>query len=412
MVNRQSVPAPRRRGALVAITALLLAACSSDAPQGSGGPAGAGGGPPGGARAGGLTLAPEDVAVVARTGLEEGIAITGDLRPIETVNVRARLEGDVENVFVREGQSVRAGELLAVFESVEQESGRSSAVAERAAARSELSTAQWRLEQNQQLFREGAIAEAEVRTAQQAVASARARLAAAEARLRTSSTGVRDTRVLAPVSGIIERRIVQNGERVARGASMFTLVRTDVLELAANVPSRQANAVRAGQVVHFTADGRSFDGRVARVSPTIDPSTRAVTVYVQVPNATGLFKGGTFATGRVVSRTIPSALTIPTPAIRRGQDATRPFVYRITGDNKIDVANVRLGVVDERAAIAEVVEGLEAGDRVVVGNVGALGRGMSVSIIGGERSARGGAGPGGVPATPPAPAAGAPRQNQ
>src|SRR3712207_9322208 len=75
----------------------------------------------------------------------------------------------------------------------------------------------------------------------------------------------RDTRVLAPTAGVIEKRFVQPGEHLARGANMFTLVRSTVLELAAAVAARQANDVRVGQVVHFTADGRRFDGQVARV---------------------------------------------------------------------------------------------------------------------------------------------------
>jgi RND family efflux transporter MFP subunit len=221
--------------------------------------------------------------------------------------------------------------------------------------------------------------------AQQGVTSAKAKLAAAEARMRATSSLVSDTRVLAPTSGVISQRLVENGEHLSRGASLFTLVRNDILELAAAVPARQANAVRVGQAVHFVADGRAFDGKVARVSPTVDPSTRSVTVYVQIPNASGALKGGTFATGRVVSRVVTRALVVPTSAVRQSAEDGKPFVYRIAG-KVLDVASIQLGVVDDRAGFAEVLEGLAEGDRVIIGNVGSLGRGMQVIVAGEERT--------------------------
>jgi RND family efflux transporter MFP subunit len=320
---------------------------------------------------------------VGRSVIEESVQISGDLRPLETVIVRARLEGDLQGVLVREGQSVAAGQLLASFEASEEESNRASALADREAARSDLTNAQWNLEQNTQLFRAGAIAEQELKASQQVASTARARLAAAEARVRATTSTVRDTRVTAPTSGVIEKRYVQPGEHLARGANMFTLVRSTVLELAAAVPARQANVVRVGQVAHFTADGRRFDGQVARVSPTIDPSTRAATVYIQIPNSANTLRGGTFASGRVVTRTMGNVLAVPAPAVRQSPSGGRPFVYRIAG-RVIDVAEVTLGVADDERGLVQVVEGLNAGDRVVVGNVGALGRGMQVIIAGEE----------------------------
>jgi membrane fusion protein (multidrug efflux system) len=354
--------------------------------RGARGPGGGGGGP-GGRPVPAITLAASDVASVGRSLIEEAVSISGDLRPIETVIVRARLEGDLQGVYVREGQAVAAGQLLARFEAAEEESNRASALADREAAQSELTNAQWNLEQNEQLFKAGAIAEQQLKASQQAASAARARLAAADARVRATSSLVRDTRVTAPTAGVIEKRFVQPGEHVARGAEMFTLVRSTVLELAAAVPSRQANVVRVGQVVHFTADGRRFDGRVARVSPTIDPSTRAATVYIQVPNAANVLRGGTFASGRVVTRTLGDVLTVPRAAVRQSQDAGRPFVYRIAG-RMIDVAPVTIGAVDEERGLVQVIEGLNAGDRVVVGNVGTLGRGMRVIIAGEEGGGR------------------------
>jgi RND family efflux transporter MFP subunit len=382
----------------------LAAACSKDAsgsaaggdsarggtaaqqgrPAGGGAGAARGAGGAGGRSAPSITLAATDVATVAPTTIEDGVALTGDLHPLETIDVRSRIEGDLTAVYVREGDTVRAGQLLASFEASTQESSRASAEADRVAANAELANAQWTLEQNESLFKAGAIAERDLKTSQQAVATARARLAAAVARLRASGNEARDTRVVAPASGVVEKRLVDGGVHLARGAPMFTIVRSGTLELAAAVPARQANAVRTGQVVHFVADGRRFDGKVARVSPTIDPATRSVTVYVQVPNPGNTLRGGTFATGRVVSRTLTNALAVPTGALRQGQEDGKPFVYRIDGKT-LNVAPVQVGVVDEQQGIAQITEGLQAGDRIVVGNVGTLGRGMQVTIAGAER---------------------------
>jgi membrane fusion protein (multidrug efflux system) len=216
------------------------------------------------------------------------------------------------------------------------------------------------------------------------VATARARLAAAAARLRASGNEARDTRIVAPASGVLEKRLVDAGVHLSRGAPMFTIVRSGTLELAAAVPARQATAVRPGQTVHFVADARRFDGKVARVSPTIDPATRAVTVYVQVPNPGNTLRGGTFATGRVVSRTLENVVAVPTAALRQGQEDGKPFVYRIDGKT-LNVAPVQLGAVDEQLGVAQVTEGLQNGDKVIVGNVGTLGRGMQVTIARTER---------------------------
>jgi membrane fusion protein, multidrug efflux system len=389
----------------------LAAACSKDAAGSSaggegargggaaqqGGPSGAreggaagsargpaGGGGPGGRPSPSITLAATDVATVTPMTIEDGVALTGDLHPLETIDVRSRIEGDLMEVYVREGEQVAAGQLLARFEASAQESSRASAEADRVAANAELANAEWTLEQNQSLFKAGAIAERDLKTSQQAVATARARLAAAAARLRASGNEARDTRIVAPASGVLEKRLVDAGVHLSRGAPMFTIVRSGTLELAAAVPARQATAVRPGQIVHFVADARRFDGKVARVSPTIDPATRAVTVYVQVPNPGNTLRGGTFATGRVVSRTLENVIAVPTAALRQGQEDGKPFVYRIDGKT-LNVAPVQLGAVDEQLGVAQVTEGLQNGDKVIVGNVGTLGRGMQVTIAGTER---------------------------
>jgi membrane fusion protein, multidrug efflux system len=341
-------------------------------------------GAPGGARPPSvLTLAATDVTPVRRGAVEEAVSITGNLQPLERVEVRARIEGELEDVLVREGELVRAGQLLARFESNEQESAAKSAEADRTAATTEVSTAEWNLEQTRELFKEGAVPERDVKAAEQTLATARARLAAAEQRVRAATEALRDTRVVAPVTAMVERRNAASGEHMSRGTSLFTVVRTETLELTGAVPARDANRVKTGQLVRFNADARTFTGRVARVSPTIDPASRSVGVYIQIPNAGGSLKGGTFASGRIVSRISENTLIVPTNAVRQEMGTGAPYVYRIDGD-MIERRAIQLGIIDEGIGIAEVTDGLEEGDRIVTGTVGTISRNVKVQIIGGE----------------------------
>jgi RND family efflux transporter MFP subunit len=368
-----------------ALLALLLtaAACSSEADGAAGGPPARGGSR--GDRPNSVTLAPTDVAVVRQQPVEDGPPITGNLQPLDRVDVRARLEGDLQQVLVREGQRVRAGQLLARFENVSEEGEAKSASADLASARTDLATARWNLDQTRELYEQGAVPERDVKTAEQQVSAAQARVAAAESRVTSSSTTLRDTRVIAPISGTVETRTASPGEHMTRGATILTLVRTDVLELAAAVPARDADQVTTGQPVHFVAGGRQYEGRVARVSPTVAPGSRSVTVYVTVPNEAGALKGGSFATGRVVSRTVPDALVAPIAAVHQQPDAGA-FAWRIKGGELQRVA-VEVGIVDEGTGIAQLSRGLAAGDSVVVGNVGTLGQGMKANVVGGDQSA-------------------------
>ncbi len=393
-----------RRPAAVLLASALVAAAAACSGEGGAGsaqaaPASKGGAPGGGRGAPSAVLAASDVHVVKRGAIEAGAAVSGDLRPIEEVSIRARLEGDLVAVLVREGDRVARGQLLARFEASEQESDRQSAAADRAAAQGELANAQWNAEQSAELFRAGAIPERDLKNAQQAVAAAQARVAAADARVRSTSSFVVDTRVLAPTAGVVAARLVENGERVARGAPMFTLVRSDVLELEASVPARQSDGIRVGQPVRFSAAGRVREGRVARVSPTIDPQSRALKVYVQIPNPDGALRGNTLATGRIVERTVPDALVVPSTALRQGPEAST-FVYRIA-DGVVARTPITVGIVDEAQGIAEVLSGISEGDRVVVGNVGSLGEGMQVQVLGGRETTAGQS----APAAPPAAAA-------
>jgi RND family efflux transporter MFP subunit len=354
----------------------------------SGGPGDARGGGRGGPRNASVVLGPADIYKVTRGIVEATLAVSGDLRAFENATVRTRIDGVLEKVYVREGQPVSAGMLLAKFESSEQDASLRSAEADVAAAKSDAEIAIWNAEQSKGLFKVGAIAERDQRLTEQAAEAAKARLAASESRQRAATNAVRDTKITAPFAGTIEKRLVQDGENTPRGTQLFTMVRTTTLELTGSLPARSADDVKPGQTARFTADGRSFNGKVSRVSPTIDPASRSVAVYVTVPNPKNILKGNTFATGQVVTTTIADAIVVPTSAIRYNIDGTVRFVYKVEGD-VLRMVPVRTGISDEARDMVQIVDGLREQDQVVVGAPGTLGTGMKVTIISSE-GARGG----------------------
>jgi membrane fusion protein (multidrug efflux system) len=341
----------------------------------------------GGSKTRSIAVAPSDIATAQVGSLSDGIPITGLLRPLQSVDMHARIEGDLTGVYVREGQHVQQGQLLAQFEAVAQQSAAASARAGQSAAKADLSQAEWNFKQSSDLFHAGAISEADYRVSQQAVAAARARLAAADAAFQEATIADRDTRVVAPISGVIDKKLVDVGEHITRGASIFTLVRNETLELAATVPERRASSIKVGQKVSFAAQGLSFTGKVARVSPTIDPTTRSITVYVDINNSDGTLKGNSLATGDVVASTVNGVLLVPTSALHQTADSGKTYVYRVN-TGTVEQVFVNLGIVNDQAALAQIASGLKAGDQVVVGNVGTLAPGTQIQIIGGDRAAR------------------------
>ena len=338
------------------------------------------GGPGGVRRPMSVVLGPNDVIPVRKGTIESSVAVSGNLKPIEEIAVRARVEGNILNVNVREGTRVARGQLLASFEDATQQGDRASAEADVESAKSDLANAQWNADQSQELFKAGAIPERDLRTAQQTLSATKARVAAAESRLRAMSQSLEDTRIVAPTSGVVSTRTVETGEHVQRGATLFKVVRSNVLELEASVPARNANDVTVNLPVRFSAGGRDFTGRVARVSPTIDPASRSITLYVEVPNGDGSLKGNTFATGRVIGRTIPGAVLVPTSAIRQTQSDSRPFVYAIAGE-AAQRRNLTLGIVDEVSGMAQVTDGLIEGDRVIGATITGISDGMKVTVV-------------------------------
>ncbi len=385
----------------IALSASVLLACGTNAsakPDSKGGsPSGAGAtkGGPGGMSAMDrrnmpVVLGPADVIEVKTGPIESSIAIQGNLTPIEQIDVRARVEGNIVSVAVREGTPVRAGQVMAQFDDATMSGDQASATADLESAKSELTNAQWNADQSADLFKAGAIAERDLRTAQSTLSAAKARVAAAEAKVKSTSQVMNDTRVLAPTTGVVSVRSVEAGEHVSRGAVLFTVVRSSVLELEGSIPARRADEVATGQVVRFSADGRLFTGRVARVNPAINPASRALSFYVEVPNGNGAIKANSFATGRVVGKVVPNATLLITSAVRQNPPGgdPKPFVYAIV-DGAVERRTVTAGIVDDLAGVTQIIDGLAPGDKVIGGNITTVGNGMKVTVVSNDRN-RGG----------------------
>ncbi len=316
-------------------------------------------------------LGPNDVAAAARVDLVAGVPVSGTLDPSVDIRIASPIPEVVEAVFVKEGQAVRAGQVLARFRSGALDAAALSAEAQRRKAASDY-------ERMQNLLREGAVAETDLENAEVQLRAAEA--AAAQAQKRFDEATVR-----APVSGVISERHVEAGDRVKDGDQLFRLVNTAELEFEATVPSEFAAQVRAGQRVALAVTGARDAGlsaRVTRLNATVDPATRQLKIYVAVPNRAGRLVGGLFASGRVVLEQVPAALAVPLQAVR-ADSGGRPYVL-IVEQGRLARRDVTTGVADERAGLVEIRSGLSGGETVVVGRAEGLEPGQRVALAGRE----------------------------
>ena len=312
-----------------------------------------------------LEFAPSDVAVVEERELSRSIPFSGSLAPVTQTTVKSVVPGTLTEVLVREGQTVTAGQLMATINAVDLQSKLDAQEAALAEAKARLSIAEKNRENNKQLLNQKFISQNAFDTTQSVWEAAEASVRNNEAQVRLAKKAVADTRIVAPFSGIVARKMVNAGESVGVDGALFQLVDLAHMEIEAPAPASEVPAVRVGQDVRFAVDGfagRTFKGRVERINPTADAGSRSIMLYLSVANPEGELKGGMFAKGQIVLGRSAPAPVIPASAIR--DEAGQSYVYTVE-NGQIKKRAVKIGFSAPQDGMVEVQSGLEKGLAVV-----------------------------------------------
>ena len=336
-----------------------------------------------------VTIGAENVAVVRADTIATGPAVSGTLAAEQQAQVRAEAGGTVLRVNAEAGQRVPQGALLAQIEQQATGDVVASAQAGVSAAQSAYELVERELQRSETLFRAGAIAERDVETARRAVDAARSQLANARAQLASARQQQSGTRATAPFAGVVSERAVNEGDVVTPGTAMFTIVDPSSMRYEASVPAAQLGQVRVGAPVRFTVNGypgRTFEGRVTRVNPVADPTTRQVRLLVSVPNEAGTLVGGLFAEGRVASER-RAALVAPASAL--DERGVTPVVHRLK-DGVVERVPVQVALRDAQAELVGLEGPLSAGDTLLTGAAQGITPGTPVRV-GGAADTTGGA---------------------
>lgn len=326
-----------------------------------------------------VSIGPENISVVELSELRSGPAISGTLEPRRAATVRAEVSGSVLRTLAEAGQRVKRGALVATLDDVAVRDAYLSARSAVRSAESALDLARRNADRAERLSQAGAIAERDLESARWNATNAEGALADARARLASAGEQLENTRVRAPFDGIVSERQVDAGDVVQVGAALFAIVDPRSLRLEASVPAAQLGRLRVGTPVEFSLSGmdRRITGRIERINPVVDPATRQVPIYVDIPNVDQALAAGLFAEGRVATDT-KRAVAVPVSAVdSRGTTPTLHLIKR----GRVAEVPVQLGVRDEAAELIEVLAGVAAGDTVLLGSAQGVTAGSRVQVL-------------------------------
>jgi len=321
----------------------------------SGGPPGAGGG------------SPVVAANVSLYTFNDGLRAIGTAQARESILLTPKAADTIRVIRFDSGDRVRRGQVLVEMSSVEQ-------AADFAEVRAANDAAQEELRRTQELFDRGFASQARLDTV-------RASAGAAEARLNAGGSRIADRTIRAPFAGIVGLRTASPGQYVRPGDQIGTLDDISEIRLDFDVPETQISRVAAGiEIVANTAayPDRTFTGVIADVDSRVDPATRTVRVRAILPNTDEVLRPGMLLTVEVRSNP-REALAIPEMAILDQADGA--YVYRVVareGGEAVEL--VRVGTGQRSDGMAEVLDGLAAGDRVITEGVQSVRPGQPVQV--------------------------------
>lgn len=282
-------------------------------------------------------------------------------------------------VRVNVGDTVKKGQVLAVFSPETVQADIAQARASLAEARATAADAAGNAARARTLQATGALSQQQINQYQTTEQTAKARVEAAEAVLAAQQVRGRNTQVLAPDDGVISARTATVGSVVAAGTELFRLIRQGRLEWRAEVTSAELSRVAVGTTAFVvSASGAQVRGKVRSIAPTVDPQTRAALVYVDLPNVqqntgvkAGMFARGDFELGRSTAPTVPQAAVVPRDGFNN--------VFILKPDNKVAQMKVQIGRrLNDRI---EITSALPEGAQVVVQGAGFLNDGDLVRVV-------------------------------
>lgn len=339
---------------------------------------------------------PVFVAAAEMGRLSRGDVLTGQVVPRTEINLVPKMAGQVAAVAVDVGDRVGAGQTVLQLDAVELRAQLTQAEAGVAAAESGLFQAELALEQAQAdydrvkfLHEQGAIADADFEKAELNFKLARnqaenlgpAQLQQARGQLEFARANYNNAVLTSPVTGLVAARHIDPGELASPGVPVLTLIDIDRVRVEVNASEKLVHRIKSGQEVRVlvtAAAAEPLAGKVVSIAPAADPRARTYPVKVELPNPDHRLKPGMFAEVDFGTEAAENVL-VPRDAVFQRSGAHCVFVH---AGGRIELRAVRPGPSDGRTIA--VLEGLEAGEQVVVSGQEALEDGMEVQAAGTE----------------------------
>jgi membrane fusion protein, multidrug efflux system len=331
------------------------------------------------------------VATVVQKDVPVYLDLVGQTQGFQDVDIRARVEGFLDNVNFREGSFVRRGDLLYQIDPKPLEAALAQTRADQATAQAQLEKANSDVARYTPLVAKQAVSQKELDDARAAQDAARSRVDAAKAAVEKAALDLGYARVSSPINGLIGTTLVKPGSLVGRGDStLLTTVSTidpmifrvavteaDYLRIIKRDPSRAGAEPRATGIELTLADGtvHPHTGRLGPVEREVNAQTGTLGVQILFPNPGSVLRPGQYGRARILLDTRAGALLVPQRAVQELQNLFSVAV--VDSENKVAFQNVKVGPRVESLWVIE--EGLKPGERVVVEGLQRIRDGLTVT---------------------------------